>query len=119
MSEIDAEQLAELKDKKKKIKELLSKWETLINKISMQEIELYNLKDAIFKEEQEIIKNTDFNALYGANNKDVRKEHLDKTMKPKKDLKKSLELDLEANKRRIYLYGEKVKCLREFMKYDC
>ena len=119
MSEIDAEQLAEMKDKKGEINKLLHKWETLINKISMQEIELYNLKDEIFNEEQKIIKNTDFNALYGANNKDVRKEHIDKTMKPKKDYKKSLEVKLEENKRRVYLYSEKVKCLREFMKYDC
>lgn len=113
---VDAEQLAELKDCKQKIMDLLGKWETLINKVSMQEIQLYELKEEIFKEEQDIIKNTDFNALYGKNNKDVRKEHLDKTMKPKNDLKKALEIDIDANKRRIIFYGEKVKCLREFMK---
>ena len=113
---VDAEQLAELKDKKQEIMNLLMKWETLINKVSMQELELYNLKEAIFNEEQEIIKNTDFNSIYGKNNKDVRKEHLDKTLKPKKDLKKSLEIDIDANKRRIIFYGEKVKCLREFMR---
>ena len=116
MSMVDAEQLAELKDCKQKIMDLLGKWETLINKVSMQEIQLYELKEEIFKEEQDIIKNTDFNALYGKNNKDVRKEHLDKTMKPKKDLKKSLEIDIEANKRRVIFYGEKVKCLRQFMR---
>lgn len=116
MSMVDAEQLAELKDCKQKIMDLLGKWETLINKVSMQEIQLYELKEEIFQEEQDIIKNTDFNALYGKNNKDVRKEHLDKTMKPKKDLKKSLEIDIEANKRRVIFYGEKVKCLRQFMR---
>lgn len=116
MSIVDAEQLAELKDCKQKIMDLLGKWETLINKVSMQEIQLYELKEEIFQEEQDIIKNTDFNALYGKNNKDVRKEHLDKTMKPKNDLKKSLEIDIEANKRRIIFYGEKVKCLRQFMR---
>lgn len=116
MSMVDAEQLAELKDRKQEIMNLLMKWETLINKVSMQEIQLYELKEEIFQEEQDIIKNTDFNALYGKNNKDVRKEHLDKTMKPKKDLKKSLEIDIEANKRRVIFYGEKVKCLREFMR---
>ena len=116
MSMVDAEQLAELKDCKQKIMDLLGKWETLINKVSMQEIRLYELKEEIFKEEQDIIKNTDFNALYGKNNKDVRKEHLDKTMKPKHDLKKSLEIDIEANKRRVIFYGEKVKCLRQFMR---
>lgn len=116
MSTIDAEDLAKLKDYKEMIEETFSKWKTLINKVSMQEIELYNLKEEIFNEEQDIIKNTDFNALYGKNNKDVRKEHLDKTMKPKNDLKKSLEIDIEANKRRIIFYGEKVKCLREFMR---
>ena len=119
MSEIDAEQLAEMKDKKQEIKELLEKWETLINKVSMQEIDLYQLKEEIFNEEQDIIKNTDFKKLYGANNKDVRKEHLDKSMNEQYDLRKALEINIDANKRRIYLYAEKVKCLREFMKYDC
>lgn len=116
MSVIDTEDIAKRLDYGSQIQDLLERWETLINKVSMQEIELYNLKEEIFNEEQDIIKNTDFNALYGKNNKDVRKEHLDKTMKPKNDLKKSLEIDIDANKRRIIFYGEKVKCLREFMR---
>ena len=116
MSNIDAEDLAKRIDYGTQIQELLDKWETLINKVSMMEIEYYQLKEEIFNEEQKIIKNTDFNALYGANNKDVRKEHLNKTMKPKKDKKKALEITLEANKRRIIFFGEKVKCLREFMR---
>lgn len=116
MSTIDAEDIAKQKDYREEIGNVLVKWETLINKVAMQEIQLYDLKEEIFNEEQDIIKNTDFNALYGKNNKDVRKEHLDKTMKPKNDLKKSLEIDIDANKRRIIFYCEKVKCLREFMR---
>ena len=119
MSTIDAEDIAKLSDYKEQIKELLRKWETLINKVSMQELELYNLKEEIFNEEQEIIKNTDFNKLYGKNNKDVRKEHLDKTMKPKNDKKKMLETAMEANKRRITFYHTKVGVLRDLMKYAC
>ena len=117
MSTIDVEDIAKQKDYKEEIEQILSKWETLINKVSMQEIQLYELKEEIFNEEQSIIKNTDFNSLYGKNNKDVRKEHLDKTMKPKNDLKKSLEIDIDSNKRRITYYAEKTRCLREFMKH--
>lgn len=119
MSIIDSEDLAKRIDYRTQIQELLDKWETLINKVSMQEIDLYQLKEEIFNEEQDIIKNTDFKKLYGANNKDVRKEHLDKSMNEQYDLRKALEINIDANKRRIYLYAEKVKCLREFMKYDC
>lgn len=116
MSMVDAEQLAELKDCKQKIMDLLGKWETLINKVSMQEIELYNLKEEIFNEEQKIISETDFKGIYGKNNADVRKQHLQSVMKSKYDSKKAFEITLEANKRRIIFYGEKVKCLREFMR---
>lgn len=119
MSIIDTEDIAKRIDYGTQIQELLDKWETLINKVSMMEIEYYQLKEEIFNEEQKIIKNTDFNALYGANNKDVRKEHLDKSMKEQYDLRKALEIDIDANKRRIYLYAEKVKCLREFMQNGC
>lgn len=119
MSMIDAEDIAKRLDYGSQIQDLLEKWGTLINKVSMQEIEYYQLKEEIFNEEQKIIKNTDFNALYGANNKDVRKEHLNKTMKPKKDEKKALEIKIDENKRRIYFYAEKVKCLREFMRNGC
>ena len=116
MSIIDTEDLAKRIDYGTQIQDLLDKWETLINKVSMQEIELYNLKEEIFNEEQKIISKTDFKEIYGKNNADVRKQHLQSVMKPKYDSKKVFELTLEANKRRIIFYGEKVKCLREFMR---
>lgn len=116
MSMIDAEDIAKRLDYGSQIKELLEKWETLINKVSMQEIQLYELKEEIFNEEQKIISETDFKEIYGKNNADVRKQHLQSVMKPKYDSKKALEIDIDANKRRIIFYGEKVKCLREFMR---
>lgn len=118
MSTIDAEDIAKQSDYKEKIEGILFKWETLINKVSMQEIEQYNLKEEIFNKEQQIIAETDFKEIYGKNNADVRKQHLQSVMKEDYDKKKALEITLEANKRRIIFFGEKIKCLREFMKYD-
>lgn len=116
MSVIDTEDLAKRIDYGTQIQELLDKWETLINKVSMQEIEQYNLKEEIFNKEQQIIAETDFKEIYGKNNADVRKQHLQSVMKEDYDKKKALEITIEANKRRIIFYGEKVKCLREFMR---
>lgn len=116
MSNIDAEDIAKRLDYGSQIKELLEKWETLINKVSMMELGLYKLKDEIFNEEQKIISETDFKGIYGKNNADVRKQHLQSVMKSRYDYKKSVEIKLDENKRRIVFYGEKVRCLREFMK---
>lgn len=116
MSNIDAEDIAKRLDYGSQIKDLLEKWETLINKVSMQEIGQYNLKEEIFNKEQQIIAETDFKEIYGKNNADIRKQHLQSVMKEDYDKKKALEITIEANKRRIIFYGEKVKCLREFMR---
>lgn len=79
----------------------LSEWSSRITELSVDEIALDNLKEKIFNKEQEIIKNTDFNKLYGANNKDVRKAHLDKEMLEDYERKKDLEFSIDYNKRRI------------------
>lgn len=118
MSNIDAEDIAKRLDYGSQIQDLLEKWETLINKVSMQEIRLYELKEKIFNEEQKIIAETDFKEIYGKNNTDVRKQHLQSVMKEDYDKKKALEINLEANKRRIIFLGEKVKVMREFMRLE-
>ena len=41
----------------------LSEWSSLVTELSSKEIDLYYLKEDIFKKEQDIIKKTDFNTL--------------------------------------------------------
>lgn len=79
----------------------LTEWTNLITELSFKEIQFHNLKEKIFTKEQDIIKNTNFNDLYGANNKDVRKAHLDKEMAEDYEEKLDLEWRMDYVKRRI------------------
>jgi hypothetical protein len=55
---------------------LLDKWEDLVHELSDKEVELYKLKEAYLIAESKIINETDFKALYGANNQKVRDNHV-------------------------------------------
>lgn len=79
----------------------LSEWSSLVTELSSKEIDLHYLKEDIFKKEQDIIEKTDFNNLYGANNKDVRKKHLDGIMAEDYKKKKDLEFSIDYLGRRI------------------
>ena len=82
------------------IKDNLSEWQENITELTEKEKELDKLKQEIFEKTQKILKETDFKEIYGANNKDVRKAHLDKILA--KDIKnqKDLEYRLDYLKRR-------------------
>ena len=89
---------------------LLTTWEDLVIELSDKEKELYELKEEIFNKEQDIIRNTDFNKLYNANNKDVRKEHLDKVLADNYVAKKDLEFRIDFIKQYIPLLKEVIRC---------
>ena len=91
----------ELRTFYKEVKDITCEWEDLITELTNKEIEFHNLKEKIFTKEQEAIKKTDFNKLYGANNKDVRKAHLDKIMAEDYQTKQDLEFSIDYLKRRI------------------
>ena len=55
---------------------LLKEWHFLVHELSDKEVELYNLKEAYLIAEADIVNNTDFKALYGANNQKVRDNHV-------------------------------------------
>ena len=79
----------------------LAEWSSLITELSDKEVEFHTLKEDIFAREQEIIKTTNFKTIYGANNKDVRKEHLDRIMADSYKAKQDLEFSIDYLKRRI------------------
>ena len=55
---------------------LLKEWHFLVHELSDKEVELYRLKEAYLIAEADIVNNTDFKALYGANNQKVRDNHV-------------------------------------------
>lgn len=90
--------------------DLVTAWELLVIELSSKEKELYLLKEEIFNKKQDIIRKTNFNKLYNANNKDVRKEHLDKVLAEDYTAKKNLEFRIDFIKQYIPLVKEVVRC---------
>lgn len=84
-----------------RIEDNLYEWSSLITELSEKEIQFHDLKEAIFKKEQEIINTFNFEEVYGKNNKDVRKSHLDKVMGEEYKVKQELEFSIDFLKRRI------------------
>ena len=87
--------------KPKSIGDYLQEWSGLITELCDKEKQLDIMKESIFNKEQYIIGNTDFDELYGKNNKDVRKAHLDKMMMWQYKAKKKLEYRINYINRSI------------------
>ena len=85
----------------KSIEDYYIEWSDLLETISDKTIELHNLKEKLLQKEQDIIENTDFKALYGKNNAEIRKAHLKKELQADYDAKFELELQISNAKRRI------------------
>ena len=97
------------------MKEILKEWETILNNLKHKEIEYYNEKEALFDEEQKIIDETDFKAIYGKNNADVRKQHLKTELGDRYYNLKMLEICIEIDKRRITYLKELLRTKRAVM----
>lgn len=54
----------------------LNEWKLAIEELSKKEIEYDKLKKEHFEKSEEIIRTTDFKELYGKNNADIRKAHI-------------------------------------------
>ena len=54
----------------------LNEWNLAIEELSKKEIEYDKLKKEHFEKSEEIIRTTDFKELYGKNNADIRKAHI-------------------------------------------
>lgn len=79
----------------------LTEWSKLITELSLKEVDYLKIKDTIFDKEQWIIENTDFKAVYGKNNADVRKQHFNKFLKDEYATRNHLEVSIDYCKRRI------------------
>ena len=95
--------------------EALKEWETLVNELSIKEEELYELKNKIQGKEELILKETDFKALYGANNQKVRDNHVRGLLESDFQMKHDLEMSIDYLSRRISFLRELVRCKRTLM----
>ena len=83
---------------------LFDEWESLVQELSHNEKEfIYELREDTFHKVKDIISETDFKKLYNQNNKDVRKEHLDKVLGKDMLFKEKLEFRIDWIKQYIPL----------------
>lgn len=83
------------------IDDYFREWEKSIDDLKTTHIELINLKETYAQLEQDIVENTNFKELYGANNQKVRDNHVKNELKDLVDKKHELELKSEYLSRRI------------------
>ena len=112
MSNIDTMDLVELEDRNGDVLVLLSEWETLVDELSEKEVALYQWKTVYQIKADEIIGNTDFKALYGANNQKVRDNHVKTELSDWYSIIKELEFSIDWIARRISFLKELIRTKR-------
>ena len=116
MSMIEPEDLANLQERKysttKTAAELLVEWEDLVDELSDKEVALYEWKSIYSVKAMEIENTVDFKALYGKNNADVRKRHIEGELAEWHSNIKDLEFSIDWITRRISFIRELVKVKR-------
>lgn len=78
-------------------------YENLLNTLTQKQEELIKVKEEFTEREFNIkyIEDIDFKKLYGKANEDIRRHHVQVTLKDLYDKKQSLELEVEHLKRRV------------------
>ena len=115
MSNIDTMDLVELEDRNVDVLVLLSEWETLVDELSEKEVALYQWKTVYQVKAMEIENNTDFKAIYGKNNADIRKQHVKMELSEWDKNIHELEVSINWISRRISFLRELVKVKRTLM----
>ena len=121
MSNLNEQDIAEYMEEKKvyskdcTIVDLVCEWEDLIEELSEKEIDYYYNKQAYQQLGDKIIAETDFKALYGANNQKVRDNHVKNELSDLYNTIKTLEFSIDWINRRISLVRELVQVKRVMM----
>ena len=92
--------------------EYLTEWENLINELSEKELALIEWKQVYEIKAQTIEDETDFKAIYGRNNADIRKLHIKNELKEWSNTIIDLEISIDWITRRISFLRELIKCKR-------
>lgn len=88
---------------------LLEAWEDLVHELSGKERALLDLKEFVNQQGFEFEQHTDYKALYGKNNADVRKHHLKQELSDVFDEIQALELGINWIKQYIPLLREAIR----------
>ena len=124
MSNLSEQEIAEYLEKAfsrsrnssdKDIVVLLNEWENLISELSNKEVLLYHRKEAYQVRSDEIIAETNFKELYGANNQKVRDNHVKTVLANDYEVIKALEFSIDWIGRRISFLRELVRTKRVLM----
>ena len=97
------------------ITDYLTEWENLISELSNKEVLLYRKKEAYQVRSDEIIAETNFKELYGANNQKVRDNHVKTVLSKDYETIKALEFSIDWINRRISFLRELVRTKRVLM----
>ena len=97
----------------------LHEWESLINELSEKELALIEWKQVYEIKAQTIEDETDFKAIYGRNNADIRKLHIKNELKEWSNTITDLEISINWITRRISFLRELVKCKRVLLECKC
>jgi len=93
----------------------LEEWSMLITELCDKEIDLFKCKNEYQVLSDKIIQDTDFKALYGANNQKVRDNHVKGELKDLYDRIKGLEFSIDYLTRRIMFLKELIRTKRTLM----
>ena len=93
-------------------------WDKYIDNIIIGEKNLITLKEEFEEQSQEIIANTDFKELYGANNQKVRDNHIKKELHGLSEDITDLKLKIEYAKMRISFLKRLIDMKLELIKYE-
>ena len=93
----------------------LNEYEKLVNELSKKEIALYQWREVYQINADKIIAETDFKALYGANNQKVRDNHVKEELRDWYDNIKDLEFSIDYIARRISFLKELIRTKRVLM----
>lgn len=123
MSNIDTMDLIELEDKKVRsielpLTDLLCEWEDLVEDLTEKEIEYYYCKERYQSKADVIIAETDFKALYGANNQKVRDNHVKNELSKDHLHLKNLEFSIDWLNRRISFLRELIRTKRTILEVE-
>lgn len=93
----------------------LKEWDDLINQLTSDERALDEWKTLYNNRSETIVKETDFKALYGANNQKVRDNHIRTELSDWYNIIKDLEASITYAQRRISYLKELIRTQRTFM----
>jgi len=114
-AEVLCDKFNEIENKPLDLHKNFEEWDKYIDNVIIGEKNLINLKQEFEEQSQEIIANTDFKELYGANNQKVRDNHVKKELGTWYDTIKDLEFSIDWIGRRISFLRELIRVKRTIM----